>query len=85
MEAAAKKRTYNLPPGMIEEVRNMASALHVSQDSVVERSIREYARLQRDIAHESAWAVAAADPEFQAEMASLASEFSADDLAAWER
>ncbi len=85
MGTTSKKRTYNLSPGMIEEVCHLADALHVSQDSVVERSIREYARLQRDIAHESAWAAVASDAEFQTEMATLASEFAADDLAAWER
>ena len=85
MGTEVRKRTYNLPAETIEEVRSIAGALDVSQDSVVERAIREYARLQRDRAHDRAWASASETAKFQAEMSELAREFAADDLAAWER
>ncbi len=85
MATEVRKRTYNLPAAAIEEVRAMADALDVSQDSVVERSIREFARLYRDRAHARAWESASEASGFQAEMSELAREFSADDLVAWER
>jgi len=87
MEAPSSvtKRTYNLPTSTIEEVRTMAQELHISQDSVVTYAVREYARLQRDVVHAAAWATAVEDPAFHTEIAAIASEFAAEDLASWER
>lgn len=87
MEAPSSvtKRTYNLPTSTVEEVRTMAQELHVSQDSVVTYAVREYARLQRDVMHAAAWATAVEDKAFQAELSAIASEFSGEDLASWER
>ncbi len=79
------KRTYNLSAGTIEEVQRIAVELRVPQDSVVTEAVREFARMRRDARDSIAWAAAALDPEFQREMAAIATEFAEDDLTAWNR
>lgn len=80
---ATGKRTYNLPASTIAAVRELAAVLEVPQDTVVVRAVREFTRLQRDLADSQRWRAVAADPEFQAEMSALATEFAEDDLGAW--
>jgi hypothetical protein len=81
--ADVTKRTYNLPAATIHTVRELAAALDMPQDAVVARAISELARAQRDAADGARWQAAAMDPQFQAEMEAVASEFFSDDLAAW--
>lgn len=85
MTGATTKHAYNLPAATIDEVRRMALSLHLSEDSVVERSIRAYSRSHRDSEHAQRWAAAATDSAFQAEMKALAAGFAADDRSAWDR
>jgi hypothetical protein len=79
------KRTYNLRRDTIDTVKRLVE-IHVAptQDAVVERAVREFARRLRDEAHTRVWAQAARDPEFQAELQGIWDDFAADDRAAWD-
>jgi hypothetical protein len=68
------KRTYNLSEATVRRVREMAGdyGLAKSQDAVVELAVdRLYAQM-REAEEASQWAVAAADPDFRAEMSQIA-------------
>jgi len=55
-----------------------------SQDALVERALRRYARVVRDRAHAERWAEASSDPTFRAETDGLLMEFESEDRAAWD-
>ena len=68
------KRTYNLSEATLRQVRELAGEYGVakSQDAVVELAVdRLYAQM-RDIEEADAWARAAQDAGFQAEMEEIA-------------
>jgi hypothetical protein len=67
-------------------VRRLVEENHVapSQDALVERAIRLYERHLRDVEDQARWAVAASDPEFQAEQARIWVDFERDDGAAFD-
>lgn len=76
------KRTYNLSPGAVAQVRELAgqAGLPDSQDAVVEEAI---ARLYRDVraqAEAEAWTRASEDPSFRREVAELRAVY---DREAW--
>lgn len=81
---AKVKRTYNLSPGTVAAVRELAGVVAPTQDAVIERSVHELRRRVRDAEHTKLWAEAAQDAEFRREMEEIFSEFEADDRAAWE-
>ncbi len=80
------KRTYNLAPEVVATVKSLVEERHVAptQDALVEAAIRQYGRQLQDAEDTRRWSQAAADPEFQAEMAELWAEFADEDAAAWE-
>lgn len=81
--ATRTKRTYNLPEGTVRRVRELAAGGFVgsSQDAVVEAAVdRLYEQVRAD-EEARAWASAAADPEFRAEMTGVARDL--DDPDAW--
>jgi hypothetical protein len=63
------KRTYNLSPEAVEQVRALAGrpGLSGSQDGIVEEAIERYYRDVRDREEALLWERAAADPVFWAE------------------
>jgi hypothetical protein len=70
------KRTYNLSETTLRRVRELAGeyGAAASQDAVVELAVdRLYAQM-REQQEAAAWAAAARDPEFRAEMAAVATE-----------
>jgi hypothetical protein len=81
------RRTYNLSPDVVAAVKRMVDEGKIapSQDALVERALRRYARLVRDRAHGERWAQAASDPSFKAEMKALLREFESDDRGAWDQ
>lgn len=80
------RRTYNLSPEVVAAVKRMVDEGKVapSQDALVERALRRYARLVRDRAHTARWAEASSDPTFRAETEDLLTEFESEDRAAWD-
>lgn len=84
--AARVRRTYNLSPEVVAAVKRMVDEGKVapSQDALVERALRRYARVVRDRAHAQRWAEAASDPAFRAETADLLTGFESEDRAAWD-
>jgi hypothetical protein len=87
MAVTKVRRTYNLSPDVVAAVKRMVDEGKIapSQDALVERALRRYARLVRDRAHGERWAQAASEPGFKAEMKALLSEFESDDRAAWDQ
>jgi hypothetical protein len=79
------KRTYNLAPGTVHAVREMAERYRVasSQDAVIELAVSELERRLRDDSDAAAWERAAADPEFTAEAAGLAGAYRSADRETW--
>ncbi len=71
---AKSKRTYNLNEETVSRVRGLAGPYGAasSQDGVVELAVERLYREIRDEQDARLWASAAEDPEFQAEMKSLA-------------
>ena len=85
--ASKVKRTYNLAPATVRRVRELTEdyAVAPSQDAVVELAIDELDRRLRDARESEAWAAAAADPDFQAEVADTAAAYAAADRESWPR
>jgi len=83
--AVKTKRTYNLSPNAVATVKRLVEERHIaaSQDALVEQAITELARRVRDADDARLWEQAATDPEFQAEMTKLNSEFLQDGRRAW--
>jgi len=77
------KRTYNLPEGTVRRVRELAAGGFVgsSQDAVVEAAVERLYEQVRAEEEARAWASAADDPEFRAEMTGVARDL--DDPDAW--
>lgn len=79
------KRTYNLPPRTITQVREMAERYGVarSQDAVIELAVDELERRLNDEREAAAWEAAAADPTFQAEVADIEAVYRSADRETW--
>jgi hypothetical protein len=71
------KRTYNLSESTVRRVRELAGEYRVSetQDGVVEKAVERLYQEERARQEAEAWASAAGDPEFRAEMTALAQDF----------
>lgn len=81
------KRTYNLAPDTVRRVREMADeyAVAPSQDAVIELAVEELDRRLRDARERDAWAEAAADPAYQAEVDEIERAFGPLDAETWPR
>ncbi len=81
------KRTYNLAPATVRRVRELTEdyAVASSQDAVIELAVDELDRRLRDAREGEAWAAAAADPDFQAEVADIAAAYATSDDETWPR
>jgi hypothetical protein len=79
------KRTYNLPPRTVNQVREMAERYGVaaSQDGVVELAVNELARRLHDQLEADAWAAAAQDPAFRAEIEQLEADYRLAERETW--
>ncbi|MEO5986931.1 MAG: hypothetical protein ABIW50_07600 [Candidatus Limnocylindria bacterium] len=79
------KRTYNLAPGTVRRVREMSEQYGVasSQDAVIELAVDELERRLRDAREADAWATAAADPSFAAEVDELEEAYRPADRETW--
>lgn len=79
------KRTYNLPPRTLEQVREMAERYRVagSQDAVVELAVDELERRLREEREAQAWEAASADPLFRIEADELDSVYRTADRETW--
>ena len=77
------KRTYNLSPDAVAQVRDLASRSGpwTSQDGIVEMAIEQLYRDVREKEEAALWARSNEDQEFQAEMKDLAVGYR--DLDAW--
>ncbi|MGH2444965.1 MAG: hypothetical protein ACRDGD_02870 [Candidatus Limnocylindria bacterium] len=85
--ATRVKRTYNLAPGTVKRVREMAERYGVapSQDAVIELAVDELERRLREQQETDAWERAAADPSFGAEVEELAGAYGSADRETWPR
>lgn len=85
--SAKVKRTYNLAPATVRRVRELTEdyAVASSQDAVIELAVDELDRRLRDAREGEAWAAAAADPAFQAEVADIAAAYEAAHDEIWPR
>jgi hypothetical protein len=81
------KRTYNLAPATVRRVRELTEdyAVAASQDAVIELAVDELDRRLREARESEAWATAAADPEFQAEVDDVAAAYRTADAETWPR
>jgi hypothetical protein len=81
------KRTYNLAPATVRRVRELTEnyAVASSQDAVIELAVDELDRRLRDAREAEAWAAAAADPDFQSEVADIAAAYESADTETWPR
>ena len=79
------KRTYNLAPRTVHRVREMAERYGVasSQDAVIELAVDELERRIREQQEADAWEQAAADPEFQSEVAEVEGSYLSADRETW--
>jgi hypothetical protein len=75
------KRTYSLRPETIGRVRELAARYGTSQDALVDTAVERLDRALRDEDEARAWASAADDPEFRAELREIAATF--DDSDRW--
>lgn len=82
--ARSVKRTYNLPPRIVSQVREMAERyVAPSQDAVVELAVDELARRLRDEREAAEWEEAARDPVFRAEVEELEAAYRSADRETW--
>lgn len=83
--ARTVKRTYNLPPRTVSQVREMAERYGVagSQDAVVELAVDELERRLRDELESAAWEAAAVDPLFRSEAEGLEGAYRSADRETW--
>ena len=81
------KRTYNLAPTTVRRVRELTEdyAIAPSQDAVIELAVDELDRRLREAREGNAWAAAAADPDFGAEVADVEAAYGAADADTWPR
>jgi hypothetical protein len=75
--APRSKRTYNLSPATIVQVKELAARYGVasSQDAVVELAVERLYRERLERQEEAAWASAAEDPAFRSESQTLAAVY----------
>ena len=83
--ATRVKRTYNLAPGTVRAVREMAERYRVasSQDAVIELAVSELERRLRDEADAESWERAGSDPAFRTEADDLATAYRPADRETW--
>lgn len=83
--ATRVKRTYNLAPGTVRAVREMAERYRVasSQDAVIELAVSELERRLRDEADAASWERAASDPDFRSEADDLAAAYRSAERETW--
>jgi hypothetical protein len=81
MPTTRVKRTYNLAPATVRQVREMADDYGVapSQDAVMELAVGELERSLREEREAAAWESAASDPE----LAALTEAYRSSDREAW--
>lgn len=79
------KRTYNLAPGTVKRVREMAERYGVaaSQDAVIELAVNELERRLLEQREAAAWEEAAADPAFTAEANGVEAAYRSADRETW--
>ena len=78
------KRTYNLPPETLAQVRELVGQYGTaSQDAVVELAVERLFRDAMDLDEAARWADAAQDAEFRAEMGAIAADY--QDTETWPR
>ncbi len=84
---ARMKRTYNLEPGTVRRVRELAERYEVapSQDAVIELAVDELDRRLREARERDAWADAAADPAYQTEVDEVERDYGPLDAETWPR
>ncbi len=80
-----QKRTYNLAPGTVRAVRELADDYHAAptQDAVIELAVDELRRRISDAEEASAWEGAAADPAFRAEVEAIDADLPVTDPETW--
>jgi hypothetical protein len=81
------KRTYNLSRRTIETVQALVADRGVAptQDALVELAVDELARHVREVDEADAWAAAAVDPEFAAEVDELEAVYGDAAAETWPR
>jgi len=81
------KRTYNLSPQTIATVQTLVAERGIAptQDALVELAVDELARHVREADEAEAWAAAASDPEFAAEVDALEALYRTADRETWPR
>ena len=82
---AKVKRTYNLDPRTLKRVRELSEQYGVapSQDAVVELAVDELERRRLEQREADAWAAAAADPAYRAEVEDTVSAYDSADRETW--
>ena len=73
------KRTYSLRPETVLRVRELAARYGTSQDALVDTAVERLERASRDEDEARAWASAAEDREFVAEVREIAAAFDEPD------
>lgn len=83
--SAKQKRTYNLAPGTVRAVRELADEYHAAptQDGVIELAVDELRRRIREAEESAAWERAAADPAFRAEAEAIDADLPVTDPETW--
>jgi predicted transcriptional regulator len=83
--ATRVKRTYNLAPGTVRRVRDLAERYEVapSQDAVIELAVDELDRRLREEREAQAWEAAAEDAAFVAESEDLEAAYRSADRETW--
>ena len=79
--AERTKRTYNLSPATIIQVRELAASYGAaaSQDAVVELAVDRLHREHVERQEQEIWSTAADDPDFRSEMRSIATAYGDQD------
>jgi hypothetical protein len=77
------KRTYSLREETVARVRELAARYGTSQDALVDAAVERLDRAARDEAESAAWAAAADDAAFAAEVRGISEAF--DEPGRWPR
>jgi hypothetical protein len=72
---ARVKRTYSLREETVSRVRELAARYGTSQDALVDAAVERLDRAAREEAETAAWAAAAEDEAFGAEVRAIAEAF----------
>jgi len=83
--AAKQKRTYNLAPGTVRAVRELADEYHAAptQDAVIELAVDELQRHFRETAEASVWEAAGGDASFIGEAEEIEKAYQSADRETW--